>query len=190
MSVPDLERVEVASVAALWSWLDAYHDQGDSVLLVTWKAKRRDRYVSREDVLDALLAHGWIDGRRYALDDDRTMQLISPRKQQLWAASYRERAERLVAEGRMRPPGLAAIERAKAAGTWEARGDVDRLEEPADLRAALDRCQASAWWDDAAPSYRRNVLRWIAGAKREATRAKRIDTVATHAARGEKVPNY
>ncbi len=69
MRVPDLERVEVTSVAALWSWLDAHHDQGDSVLLLTWKAKRRDRYVSREDVLDALLAHGWIDGRRYALDE-------------------------------------------------------------------------------------------------------------------------
>lgn len=190
MSVPDLERVEATSVAALWNWLDAHHDQGDSVLLVTWKAKRRDRYVSREDVLDALLAHGWIDGRRYALDDDRTMQLISPRKQQLWAASYRERGERLIAQGRMRPPGLAAIERAKAGGTWHARSDVDRLEEPADLRNALDQCEASAWWDNAAPSYRRNVLRWIAGAKREATRAKCINTVAAHAARGEKVPNY
>lgn len=190
MSVPDLERVEVTSVAALWSWLEAHHDQGDSVLLVTWKAKRRDRYLSRDDVLDALLAHGWVDGRRYALDDDRTMQLISPRKQQLWAASYRERAERLIAENRMRPPGLAAIERATAAGTWHARSDVDRLEVPADLRTALDRRQASAWWDDAAPSYRRNVLRWIGGAKREATRAKRIRIVADHAARGEKVPNY
>ncbi len=190
MSVPDLERVEVASVAELWNWLDAHHDQGDSVLLVTWKAKRRDRYVSRDDVLDALIAHGWIDGRRFALDDDRTMQLVSPRKQQLWAASYRDRAERLIAEGRMRPPGLAAVEAAKAAGTWHARRDVDRLEEPLDLRAALDQRKASAWWDEAAPSYRRNVLRWIAGAKREPTRAKRIDIVAAHAACGEKVPNY
>ena len=117
MEIPNLERVEVRSVAELWSWLDANHEQGDSVLLVTWKARRRDRYVSREDVLDALLAHGWVDGRRYALDDDRTMQLISPRKQQMWAASYRERAERLIAEDRMRPPGLTAIERAKGAGT-------------------------------------------------------------------------
>ncbi len=190
MSVPDLERVEVASVDALWTWLDAHHDQRESVLLVTWKAKRRDRYVSRDDVLDALLAHGWIDGRRYVLHDDRTMQLISPRRQQRWAASYRTRAERLIAEDRMRPSGLAAIERAKAAGTWDARSDVDRLEEPADLRTALVQREASAWWADAAPSYRRNVLRWIADAKRDETRAKRIDIVAAHAARGEKVPNY
>ncbi len=190
MTIPELERVEVTTVEALWDWLDAHHAQADSVLLVTWKAKRRDRYVSRDDVLDALLAHGWIDGRRYALDDDRTMQLISPRKRHLWTATYRERAERLITEGRMRAPGLATVERAKAAGTWEGRDDVDRLEEPVDLLAALDQRTASQWWEAAAPSYRRNVLRWIASAKREATRAKRIDTVVDHAARGEKVPNY
>lgn len=174
----------------LWDWLDANNGQADSVLLVTWKAKRRDRYVSRDEVLDALIANGWIDGRRYTLDDDRTMQLISPRRQQAWAASYRERATRLVDDGRMRPAGTAAIDRAKELGTWDSLASVDRLEEPEDLLLALAQRDAMAWWSAAAPSYRRNVLRWIATAKRPPTREKRIRTVADHAARDEKVPNY
>ncbi|MEM9132271.1 MAG: YdeI/OmpD-associated family protein [Actinomycetota bacterium] len=188
--IDDLERVEVASATMLWDWLDANHGQAESVLLVTWKAKRRDRYVSRHEVLDALIAYGWIDGRRYTLDDERTMQLISPRKQQTWAASYKDRAAQLDDDGRMRPPGVAAIERAKELGTWDSLADVDRLEDPDDLRIALADRDAVQWWSSAAPSYRRNVLRWIANAKRPATRDKRIRTVAEHAARGEKVPNY
>ena len=81
---------------------------------MTWKAQHRDRYVSREVVLDALVAHGWIDGRRLKLDDDRTMQLISPRKQQAWAQSYKTRAARLEDEGRMHPAGCAAVERGQS----------------------------------------------------------------------------
>lgn len=80
-------KIEVASPDELWAWLGMHHAQPDSVWLVTWKADDPVRYVSREDVLDALIAHGWIDGRRLKLDDQRTMQLISPRKQQAWAQS-------------------------------------------------------------------------------------------------------
>ncbi|MEO0494437.1 MAG: hypothetical protein AAF081_13595 [Actinomycetota bacterium] len=116
---PDLDRLEITTANELWSWLDANHHRDAGVLLVTWKAKHRDRYVSRDEVLDALLAHGWIDGRRYALDASRTMQLISPRRHQNWTESYRTRAERLTDEGQMRPPGSAAVAAAKAAGAWD-----------------------------------------------------------------------
>ena len=43
---------------------------------------QKDKYVSRDEVLDALLAYGWVDGRRYALDEHQTMQLVCKRKQQ------------------------------------------------------------------------------------------------------------
>lgn len=188
--IDDLDRVDITSAAELWDWLAGHHEQTESVLLVTWKAKHRARYVSRDEILDALIAFGWIDGRRFVVDGDRTMQLISPRKQHTWAATYKERAQRLQNEGRLRAPGRAAIEHAKAQGTWDALADVDRLDVPEDLGAALRERKAMEWWSSAAPSYRRNVLRWIAGAKRAPTREKRVNTVADHAARGEKVPNY
>ncbi|WP_222836415.1 YdeI/OmpD-associated family protein [Jannaschia donghaensis] len=182
--------MEIASEPALWAWLEAHYERDRGVWLVTWKAAHRDRYLSRDAVLDALIAYGWIDGRRMKLDADRTMQLIAPRKQQAWAATYRERANRLETAGRMRAPGRAVIARDRASGLWDAMAHVDALEDPADLILALEARDAWPWWTDAAPSYRRNVLRWIAQAKADATRAKRVAIVAEHAARGEKVPNY
>lgn len=190
MDADSFERVEVTSEDALWAWLEARHSLSRSVWLVTWKAARRDKYLSREQVLDALVAYGWTDGRRMKLDDDRTMQLISPRKQHAWAQSYKSRAARLESEGRMKAPGRARIAEAKASGLWNATVDVDACEEPDDLHAALDASGGAAWWASAAPSYRRNILRWIAGAKRDETRRRRIDDVAVRAARGDKVPNY
>ncbi|MEM9709238.1 MAG: YdeI/OmpD-associated family protein [Pseudomonadota bacterium] len=179
-------KVELASAAGLWEWLDGHHRQEDSVWLVTWLAKHPDKYVSRDEVLDALLAYGWIDGIRRKLDADRTMQLISPRKTEFWAKSYKDRVERLEADGRMADPGRAAVARGKAAGLWDFMDDVDALIVPEDLGAA----GAGAAFDKLAPSYRRNVLRWIKLAKTDATRSKRIAKAAQTAARGEKMANF
>jgi uncharacterized protein YdeI (YjbR/CyaY-like superfamily) len=185
----EIARVEISSEQELWDWLEANH-AGPSVWLVTWKATHRERYVGRDAVLDALIAYGWVDGRRMKLDDDRTMQLISPRKAQVWARSYKARADKLLADGRMRPPGLAALEAARSSGRWTEADPVDDLVVPGDLRDRLDALDASGWFDAAAPSYRRNVLRYLAAAKRAETRDKRIRAIAEHAARGEKLAQY
>ena len=184
------ERVEIKSEDDLWQWLQQYHGNSESVWLVTWKAAHPDRYVSRDTVLDALIAHGWIDGRRLKLDDTRTMQLISPRKQQVWAQTYKDRAERLRAEGKMHPAGDAAIEDARRSGRWTESELIDALVEPDDLTSALEANGGLLWWQAAAPSYRRNVLRWISGAKKPETRVKRIDKTSSLAAQQKRVPQF
>lgn len=184
------EQVEVDSNEALWDWLDAHHEQMESVWLVTFKKVVPERYLSRDAVLDALIAYGWIDGVRRKLDDERTMQLVGPRREQVWAGSYKARAARLEVEGRMRPAGRASVERAKADGRWTDSDPIDALEVPDDLAAALALDPAAdAFFRDAAPSYRRNVLRWIAKAKRPPTREKRIVTTVAASGRREKVPH-
>ena len=75
-------------------------------------------------------------------------------------------------------------------GDFLTMAGLDELIEPEALKVALRTGRATSWWDGAAPSYRRNILRWIAKAKREATKEKRITTVVEHCIRGEKVPNY
>ncbi|MEM1377829.1 MAG: YdeI/OmpD-associated family protein [Pseudomonadota bacterium] len=188
---PDrFEHVEVQSSEDLWAWMAAHYAQEDAIWLVTWKAAHRDKYVSRETVLDVLIAYGWVDGRRMKLDDGRTMQLVAPRQEQAWAQTYKDRAARLEAEGMMQNPGRVAIMRSKQSGKWNAMAKVDALDEPEDLVKALKRYRAKSWWDAAAPSYRRNILRWIAGAKKDTTRSNRIEIASEHAARGEKVPQY
>ncbi|MEM7303132.1 MAG: YdeI/OmpD-associated family protein [Pseudomonadota bacterium] len=190
MQADRFERVEVHSQQELWAWLEAHHQQAESVWLVTWKAAHPKYYVSREQVLDALIAFGWIDGRRMKLDAHKTMQLISPRKQQAWAKSYKERASRLEKQGLMKPSGEATVLNAKASGSWEKMTEVDELVVPDDLGKALRQNKATKWWTTAAPSYRRNVLRWIASAKKAETRSNRVQEVAQLAAVGEKVPHY
>ena len=181
-----LERFEITNEAMLWDWLDHNHARDDGVALFTWKAAHRDKYVGRAAVLDALVAYGWIDGRRYVVDADRTAQLITPRRAQHWAKSYKDRAEALIQSGRMKAPGLATIERGKKSGLWDFMADVDALIVPHDLNLALGPDRST--WDGFAPSYRRNVLRWIKLAKSETTRSNRIlETVKATIAR-QKIP--
>ena len=183
------EKVEVRNTVQLREWLDANHGQEDSVWLVTYRKHVRGRYVSTSEVLDELLCFGWIDGVRRKLDADRTMQLIGPRRTQHWARSYKDRAARLIEEKRMHPAGLAAIETSKGNGLWSFIDDVDALIVPDDLRRALEaRPVAADWFDATAPSYRRNVLRWIKLAKTAKTRTKRIIDTVNASAKGEKIP--
>ena len=182
-------QVEIASLDELRAWFEANYTQNDSVWLVRYKKETPDKFVDRLDALDELLCFGWIDGLARRLDETRTMQLISPRRHQIWAQTYKDRVARLASEGRMHAAGLAAIEASKRQGLWDVMADVDALEVPEDLALSLNAApNAKANFTDAAPSYRRNVLRWIKLAKTAPTREKRIAATVYHAARGIKVP--
>ncbi len=186
----ELERVEITSAGELRAWLEAHHTQSESVWLVTYKKHAGSRYVSVGEVLDELLCFGWVDGVRRKLDDDRTMQLVSPRKTQHWAASYKDRIAALERGGRMHDAGRRAVETAKASGAWTFMDDVDALVVPDDLRESLAAQDAVDRFEGLAPAYRRNLLRWIKLAKSSPTRRKRIDEVVASTASGEKLPNF
>ena len=182
-------KLEVTSSQGLREWLEDNHRTEDSIWLVTWKASVPDKYLSTSDVLDELVAFGWIDGIRRKLDDTRTMQLISPRKAQHWSKSYKDRAARLIDEDRMAPAGLAAIARSKRDGLWSFMDDVDALSVPDDLQTALSRnADAMSYFDAAPASYRRNLLRWVKLAKTDATRRKRIAAIVDASAKAERLP--
>jgi uncharacterized protein YdeI (YjbR/CyaY-like superfamily) len=182
-------KIEVLSSAELHDWLAANHQQEESVWLVTFKKSVPTKYISVGEVLDEVLCFGWIDGLRRKLDEQRTMQLLSPRRHQVWAQTYKDRAARLVEAGRMQPAGFAAIVASKQSGAWAAMAQVDALLVPPDLAAALaGRPQADEWFAGAARSYRRNVLRWIERAKAPQTRQRRIVQTVDSARKGVKIP--
>lgn len=185
----NFEKVPISSPEELRQWLEKHHTQDDSIWLVTYKKHIEDKYVSREEVLDELIAFGWIDGIRRKLDDDQTMQLISPRKSQHWAKTYKDRAQKLRDEGRMTTAGELAIERSKKLGLWNFMDDVDALIKPKDLVEALEKHpEAMANFNSFGKASQRFVLRWIKLAKTDKTRQKRIEQTASLAAIGEKVP--
>ena len=184
-----LTKIVISSKNELWEWLDENHSSEQSFLLVTWKKTNTAKYISRDAVLDALLAYGWIDGRRYALDKDRTIQLICKRKQQNWTQTYRNKVEKLLLDGKLKEAGLATMRLAQQNGTWLANQNVDNLETPDTLLDALDVEQGLAWWQSAALSYKRNVLRWLNLAKTDETRQKRINAIAKACRDGQKIKN-
>jgi uncharacterized protein YdeI (YjbR/CyaY-like superfamily) len=187
MGIEELERVEVSSVAELRAWFTAHHDQPEGIWLVTYRKSVPQRYVSAQEVLDEALCFGWMDGARRKVDDQRTMQLLSPRRAEHWARSYKDRVVLLTREGRMHPAGLAAVERAKANGGWTLMDDVDALVCPDDLLEAFDACPPAARNFAAfPPSAQRQILRWIKLAKTPETRAKRVHLTATRAADDER----
>ncbi len=179
-------QVEARSGADWRDWLLLHHGQDESVWLVTWKKRPGAPHLGRWDAMDEALCFGWVDGLMRRIDEARVMQLFSPRRHQRWTAMYRERVARLLEEGRMHPAGLRAVEEAKARGTWEALPEVDALLVPPDLEAAL--AGAREAFEALPPSYRRNLLRWVALAKRPGTRGKRVAEIALATAEGRRIP--
>ncbi len=183
------EQVSVPSADQLRSWLELHHTQTESVWLVVWKKHVLDKYVSVSEILDELLAFGWIDGIRRKLDADRTMQLIGPRRVHHWTQTYKDRVAKLIAQGRMHAAGLEAVAESKRRGLWDEMDEVDRLTVPPDLATGLGLHPGlTERFRLMAPSYRRNVLRYIKLAKTPPTRAKRIAKVVAATIRNEKLP--
>jgi uncharacterized protein YdeI (YjbR/CyaY-like superfamily) len=178
-----------ASAAAFRAWLEEHGGDTPELPLRLFKVHARDRGLTYKEALDEALCFGWIDGVRRSLDADSFSVRFTPRKpRSRWSAVNVRRAKELVAEGRMRPPGLAAFEArtADSAGySFESR--------PAELPPAFTkrfRANASAWaWFQAqAPWYRRTCAFWVMSAKREETRESRLAALVESSARGIPVP--
>ena len=180
----DHERVEVTSRAAWRRWLTRHHRQSESIWLVTYKKHRPSLHVSYDEIVEEALCFGWIDSLPRKLDEDRTMLRLSPRKpKSMWSRLNKTRVQKLVSEERMTPAGLAKIEAAKQDGSWVVLDDVEDLVVPDDLAKALSKNKrAKRYFDAFPPSAVKGILWWIKSAKRDATRARRIQETVRLAA--------
>ena len=188
MAGEDLERVEVRSRDDLRSWLAERHADGRSIWLVTWK-KGSEHYIERDDVVQELICWGWIDSVPKKVDAERTAVLAAPRQpKSAWSGISKKHVAAARRSGVMTEAGEAAVAVAKENGMWTFLDDVERLEVPDDLGAALG--EARETWDDFPPNVRRGALEWIKTAKTEATRAKRIAGTADNAKLGKRPPPF
>jgi uncharacterized protein YdeI (YjbR/CyaY-like superfamily) len=186
------EQLEIRSRAQWRRWLSKHHATSPGVWAVTYKKDAAGPSVAYEAIVEEALCFGWIDSVRKTVDGDRSRLLVTPRRpKSRWSRVNKERVERLRAAGLMTPAGEAAIEVSKANGNWDALDSVERLEEPADLRAALDRDPtARANWDAFPRSTKRGILEWISNAKKEETRAKRVAETVSEAAAGRRANQW
>lgn len=180
----DFPKVEVRSREVLRAWLEANHSQSGSIWLVTYKKAAGSDHLPYDAIVEEALAFGWVDSLPRALDDRRTMLRLSPRKPRSgWSAVNKARIERLIAEGRMHPAGLEKIESAKRDGSWTLLDAASILEVPVDLSQALAaHPPATKNFEAFPPSTRRAILEWIAQARTDETRARRIADTAEKAA--------
>jgi len=187
-ALDDAPQVHADDRVTWRAWLEANHATSGGAWLVTWRQGSGRVGLDYEAAVEEALCFGWVDSTGGRVDDERGKLYFAPRKpRSVWAASNKVRVERLMAEGRMAPSGLAAIERAKANGSWEILDAVERLEVPEDLAAALEADPpAAANFAAFPPSARKQMLGWVALARRPDTRAARIEKIADAAARNER----
>ena len=183
----DAPLVHAETRAAWRAWLEANHAAATGVWLINWR-KGHGPSVGYEESVEEALCFGWIDSQGGNLDETRSRQYFAPRNPNSgWATTNKARVERLIAGGLMAPAGLAAIDRAKANGSWTLLDDVEKGVIPDDLEAALAGQPPAAPHFDAFPkSVKRAMLEWIAQAKRPETRAARIGQIAERAAINER----
>lgn len=181
-------HVEAADRDEWRRWLEENHASSTGAWLVTWRSSSGREGIDYNASIEEALCFGWVDGQAAGVDEQRSKLYFAPRRPgSPWSSSNKERVERLMRDGRIAPAGFAVIERARADGSWAILDSANRLELPVELAAALEaRPPARANWDGFSPSAHRALLSWIALAKRDETRSRRIQQTADAAQRNER----
>lgn len=163
--------------AAWRAWLARNHDKKREIWIAYYKKGSEKKSVRYEEALQEALRYGWIDSTVNALDAERYAQRYTPRKpRSVWSAANKARIDRLIREGRVAAPGLAAVETARRNGAWGALDRVDpKPEIPPDLIAAFENDpDAKSKFERVSASQKKMFAGWILGAKRPETRARRV----------------
>jgi len=184
----DYPIYHVESRAQWRAWLSDQHAVASGVWLCSWKAVTGRVACPYPDQVEEAICFGWIDSTASTLDEDRSLQLFTPRRpKSSWTRLNRRRVADMEAAGLMTEAGRAAVEIAQHNGWWAIYDQVEDLIEPPELVLALDADPAArASWDGFPPGARKMMLWWVVSAAKAETKARRAATIAERAARGER----
>lgn len=174
----------------LEAWLEENGASCDGLWLKIAKKGTGKRSVTYAEALELALCFGWIDSQKRGFDEQYFLQRFTPRRPRgRWSRINREKAEALIAAGRMRPAGLAEVEAAKADGRWESAYEGQRTAEvPADLQRELDANSAAAEFFAGLDSANRYAIIYrLNDAKKPETRERRLRKFVAMLERGEKI---
>jgi uncharacterized protein YdeI (YjbR/CyaY-like superfamily) len=174
--VVDIGETFFAPDRAAWrAWLRERHAEASEIWLLLHKKHVSEPCVSYDEAVEEALCWGWIDGLTKRWDERSYVVRFTPRKPgSVWSESNVARAERMIAQGRMTPAGMALVDEAKRRGTWDEAASGRPDVTPPELEAALAaEPAAQERWRALAPSHRRMYAHWILQAKRPETRARR-----------------
>ena len=169
-------------------WLGANHASGGGVWLCSWRAGTGKPACPYPEVVEEAICFGWIDSTVTVLDDERRLQLLTPRQpKSTWTRLNRQRVADLEAGGLMTDAGRRAVEVAKNNGWWTILDSVEDLMVPPDLATALSHNpKAQAAWIGFPPTARKAMLLWVITAVKPETRERRVATITARAELGQR----
>lgn len=174
----DLDKVQVFANSKAWCrWLSRNHDREDVVWIKIYKKASGIRSVDWEQAVIEALAWGWIDGLKKSCDAEAYYQRFTPRKpRSVWSQRNVEHVEKLMAEERMQPAGLAHVQAAKEDGRWaKAYGGSKKFRMPSDFLAAVKKNKkATATYESLTRGSKYLIYYRLQDAKRPETRKKRF----------------
>jgi uncharacterized protein YdeI (YjbR/CyaY-like superfamily) len=179
-----------ADPGELEAWLEQNHDSSSGAWLKIAKKGTGKRSVTYGQALELALCFGWIDSQKRGFDEEYFLQRFTPRRPRgRWSKINREKAEALIAAKRIRPTGLAEVERAKADGRWAAAYEGQRTAKvPEDLQRRLDASPAAAEFFAGLDSANRYAIVYrLNEAKKPETRERRLRKFVAMLERGEKI---
>jgi uncharacterized protein YdeI (YjbR/CyaY-like superfamily) len=178
-----------ATPEAFRAWLEKNHTTKSEMLVGFYRKDSGKKSITWPESVDEALCVGWIDGIRKTIDEISYTIRFTPRQvKSKWSAVNIKRVAELTKLGRMKPPGLAIFEQRDAS---QAEGySYERKE--AQLDAAMEkhfRANKTAWtfWEAQPPYYKRTLSWWVISAKREETRAKRLEQLIAASAEGRRL---
>lgn len=186
----ELPTLSFVDQQAWETWLAKHQAESAGVWLQFAKKGTGVQSITYAEALEGALIWGWIDGQARRLDETFYLQRFTPRRpKSIWSKINRERAEALIAAGRMQPPGLVQVERAKADGRWDAAYDSpSKSQVPPDLQAALDgNAKAAKFFATLDAQNRYSILHRLQTHKRAETRAAKLAKFVEMLERGEKI---
>jgi uncharacterized protein YdeI (YjbR/CyaY-like superfamily) len=186
---PPPDHVEVPDRAAWRRWLERNHARRTHAFLVFWRKGTGHPSLAYDEAVEEALCFGWIDGVKHKLDDQRYTYRFSPRRPgSNWSAINQRRAKKLITAGLMTPAGRAAIDRARADGSWRTPRTTP-VHMPGELAAAFQRApDARRLFAALTPARRLLWQRWVADAKQSTTRARRAASAIIQLRAGGKQP--
>ncbi len=179
MHKKDIETFYPTSRAEWRQWLKNNHSSLKSVWVIFCKKDSKLPTMSWSEAVDEALCFGWIDSTKKTIDKERYMQYFSIRKpNSTWSKINKEKIIKLTQSNLMTKAGFDCIETAKQNGSWIILDDVENLIVPEDLKKELESYPSSnAYFLSLSKSKKKEILAWIAFAKRTETREKRIKEV-------------
>jgi uncharacterized protein YdeI (YjbR/CyaY-like superfamily) len=181
--------IEFKTAKAFETWLMKNHDNSNGIWLKIFKKDSGKKTISYADALGVALCYGWIDGQKKAYDEQAWLQKFCPRRvKSIWSKVNVGHVERLINEGRMRPAGLKAVEKAKADGSWEKAYDPpSKMTIPEDFLKELSKNKkAQRIFKGLNKTNLFSIGFRLQTAKKQETREKRIKVIIEMLSKGEK----